>query len=107
MTLPKQSAVVDVPEPGPGKVLVKVHASSLNAADHRLMRATPFLARLVCFHRRSGAPSVSTWPVWSSGSARVCSAFPSATRSSPTPTRGSRCGCQPPTIRETPDRFRG
>jgi NADPH:quinone reductase-like Zn-dependent oxidoreductase len=46
MTLPKPSPVVDVPEPGPGKVLVKVHASSLNAADHRLMRATPFLARL-------------------------------------------------------------
>lgn len=34
------------PTPGDGEVLVKVHASSINAADYRMMRADPFLVRL-------------------------------------------------------------
>jgi len=34
------------PEPGPGQVRVRVRATSINAADYRLMRANPFLARL-------------------------------------------------------------
>lgn len=34
------------PAPRAGEVLVRVHAASVNAADYRLMRADPFLARL-------------------------------------------------------------
>jgi NADPH:quinone reductase-like Zn-dependent oxidoreductase len=37
---------VEKPSPGEDEVLVKVHASSVNAADWHLMRAEPFLARL-------------------------------------------------------------
>lgn len=40
------------PEVAPGRVLVKVHAASLNAADWRLMRGTPFIARLYAGIRR-------------------------------------------------------
>lgn len=38
----------EVPQPSPAddEVLVKVHASSVNAADWRMMRADPFLVRL-------------------------------------------------------------
>ncbi|MBL8680440.1 MAG: DUF2306 domain-containing protein [Myxococcales bacterium] len=39
-------AEVKKPTPGKGQVLVRVEASSLNAADRRLLRADPFLARL-------------------------------------------------------------
>lgn len=37
----------DAPKPAPkdGKVLVKIRAVGLNAADWRLMRADPFLSR--------------------------------------------------------------
>ena len=35
------------PRPLPGQVLVKVHATSINAADYRMMRANPFIVRLV------------------------------------------------------------
>jgi len=35
------------PTPREGEVLVRVHASSVNAADWRLLRADPFLVRLV------------------------------------------------------------
>ncbi|MEM9553505.1 MAG: NAD(P)-dependent alcohol dehydrogenase [Acidobacteriota bacterium] len=35
-----------LPQPAPGEVRVRVHASSINAADVRLMRADPFLVRL-------------------------------------------------------------
>jgi len=34
------------PTPGPGDVLVRVHASSLNAADLEYLHGTPFVARM-------------------------------------------------------------
>lgn len=37
---------IALPSPGAGCVRVKVQASSINSADQRLLRATPFLARL-------------------------------------------------------------
>ena len=37
---------VEKPVPGDGEVLVKVHATSVNAGDWRVLRATPFLVRL-------------------------------------------------------------
>jgi len=37
---------VDVPEPGDGEVLVRVHAATLNARDWHVMRGDPYLARL-------------------------------------------------------------
>lgn len=37
---------ISVPEPGPGEVLLKVRATSLNAADVRIMRGDPTLLRL-------------------------------------------------------------
>ncbi|SES48969.1 NADPH:quinone reductase [Pedococcus cremeus] len=36
-----------VPEPGPGQVLVRVHASSVNARDWHIMRGEPRLARVL------------------------------------------------------------
>lgn len=37
---------IEKPAPGEGEVLVRVRASSVNAADYRMMRADPFLVRL-------------------------------------------------------------
>lgn len=42
-----QLTELDMPKPGAKQVLVRVHASSLNAADWRMMRANPFLVRLM------------------------------------------------------------
>jgi NADPH:quinone reductase-like Zn-dependent oxidoreductase len=42
-----QETELSVPKPGPGQVQVRVHATSINAADYRLMRADPFLVRLM------------------------------------------------------------
>jgi NADPH:quinone reductase-like Zn-dependent oxidoreductase len=42
-----QLAEIEKPVPAAGEVLVKVHAASLNAYDWRLMRAQPFLVRLM------------------------------------------------------------
>lgn len=40
-----ERAELSQPIPGAGQVLVKVHATSINAADYRMMRADPFLVR--------------------------------------------------------------
>lgn len=37
---------IDVPRPGPGEVLVRVAATSMNSADVRIMRGEPLLLRL-------------------------------------------------------------
>ncbi len=41
-----EDAEVETPTPREGVVLVKVRAASVNAADWRMPRADPFLARL-------------------------------------------------------------
>lgn len=40
-------AAVEAPSPAGHEVLIKVHAASVNAADHVLLRADPFLIRLM------------------------------------------------------------
>ncbi|WP_181782171.1 NAD(P)-dependent alcohol dehydrogenase [Pseudonocardia pini] len=46
---PEVLALSEVPDPvpGPGEVLVRVHAASVNAADWHILRGDPYLARLV------------------------------------------------------------
>lgn len=44
------------PEPKDDQVLIRVHAASLNAADWHIMRADPFLVRLVAGIRRPKRP---------------------------------------------------
>lgn len=46
------------PEPGRGQVRIRVHATSINGADYRLIRAAPFLARLA-----RGLWRPKKWPV--------------------------------------------
>ncbi len=47
---------VPMPVPGPGEVLVRVHAASVNALDWRLMQGKPWIARpLLRRARRAGA----------------------------------------------------
>ncbi|MDG4767906.1 NAD(P)-dependent alcohol dehydrogenase [Solwaraspora sp. WMMD406] len=46
---------VDTPIPGDGEVLVRVHASSVNAYDWHAMRGDPYLARLSFGQRRPRA----------------------------------------------------
>lgn len=42
-----QLAEVNEPRPAKGQVAIRVEASTINAADYRLMRANPFLVRLM------------------------------------------------------------
>lgn len=49
---------VDAPEPGDDEVLVRVHASGLNAADWHLLRADPSLTRLAFGLRRPRRPMI-------------------------------------------------
>lgn len=60
---------IPTPEPGPEQVLVRVVAASINAADYRLMRADPFLARF-----GSGLIRPTKWPVLGSDFAGVVEA---------------------------------
>ncbi len=58
----------DVPQPvpKPEQVLIEVHAASVNAADYRLMRADPWLARL-----GNGLFKPKKWPILGSDVAGV------------------------------------
>ncbi|MFE5483561.1 NAD(P)-dependent alcohol dehydrogenase [Streptomyces sp. NPDC056527] len=51
---------VETPVPGAGEVLVRVHASSVNARDWHLMRGDPYLARLTLGVRRPKAQILGT-----------------------------------------------
>ena len=65
---PEVLAYTDIakPIPGPDQVLVRVEATSINAADYRLMRADPFLARF-----GGGLLRPHKWPVLGSDLAGV------------------------------------
>lgn len=49
---------IEAPVPAADEVLVRVHASGLNAADWHIMRADPFLARLYAGLRRPRKPII-------------------------------------------------
>ncbi|WP_066372718.1 NAD(P)-dependent alcohol dehydrogenase [Herbidospora mongoliensis] len=51
---------VPTPVPGPGEVLVKVMAASLNARDWHALRGDPYLSRLTFGLRRPKAPILGT-----------------------------------------------
>lgn len=63
-------AQLPVPTPGPGQVQVHVHAAALNAADWRLMCASPFIARL-----ENGWFRPKKWPVLGSDFSGTVSAL--------------------------------
>lgn len=69
---PEVLEYTDWPRPTaePGQVLVRVSAASINAADYRLMRADPFLARF-----GSGLLRPRKWPVLGSDFAGVVEAI--------------------------------
>jgi NADPH:quinone reductase-like Zn-dependent oxidoreductase len=64
-----QIADIPAPQPGPGEVLVRVRAASINAADHRILHADPFLVRLA-----AGLLRPRRWPVMGSDFAGVVEA---------------------------------
>lgn len=68
---PEVLRLVDLPKPTPKpkQVLVKVVAASINAADYRIMRADPFLVRLV-----NGLTRPKKWPTLGSDFAGVIEA---------------------------------
>jgi len=68
---PEVLAYTDIAKPTPGsdQILVRVEATSINAADYRLMRADPFLARFGAGLRRP-----HKWPVLGSDFAGVVEA---------------------------------
>lgn len=51
---------VPTPVPGPGQVLVRVRAASLNQVDQYLLRGTPFLARMSGGFRRPKDPGMGS-----------------------------------------------
>jgi NADPH:quinone reductase-like Zn-dependent oxidoreductase len=51
-----QMAEVEKPAPDENQVLVKAHAASINAGDYRMMRADPFLVRLMGGLRKPKEP---------------------------------------------------
>lgn len=54
------SEKIEIPEVGDEQVLVRVHASSVNAGDWRAVRAKPFLVRMVNGIRRPRTPLIGT-----------------------------------------------
>lgn len=51
---------IEIPEVGDEQVLVRVHASSVNAGDWRAVRADPFIIRLKSGRRRPKSPLLGT-----------------------------------------------
>ena len=51
-----QLGTIDVPEPDPGEVVVRVHAAGVNPADWHFMRGDPYVMRLASGLRRPSNP---------------------------------------------------